>query len=122
MSQDQEPGQLLAFTGKHRPPAVRMTKDRPTPADGPASLPKIERDAAVTDADHLADVACLAIAQRFGSPVVWRRRLRPAETGLYVPCVAELLASGTLRLTDWNGKEVAEFDPDEVRALVGRHL
>ncbi len=122
MSNQPKPPQVLAFTGKHRPPAVRMTKDRPTPTDGPASLPKIERDPEVADVDHLADVACLAIAQRFGSRVVWRRRLRPAETGLYVPCVAELLVSGTLRLTDWNGQEVAEFDGDEVRALVGRHL
>lgn len=122
MSQGQEPGQLLAFTGTHRAPAVRATKSHATPAHGPTTLPKLKREASAGDVDHLADVVGLALAQRFGSQVVWRRTLRPAETGLHVPCIAELMASGRLILCDWRGKRIAELDGDEVRAVVGRHL
>jgi hypothetical protein len=80
------------------------------------------RGDAIGEVEHLADVVGMALAQRFGGQVVWRRTMLPAETGLHVPCIAELLAYGRLVLSDWRGQLIAELDGDEVRALVGRHL
>lgn len=122
MGQTKEPGRVLAFTGTHRTPAVRRTKCNATPAHGPATLPLMKRAESAGDVDHLAETVGLALAQRFGGQTVWRRTMRPTETGLHVPCIAELMASGRLVLTDWRGKLIAELDGDEVRALVGRHL
>ena len=122
MGPNEAPGQVVAFTRPHRAPSVRASKRSPTPALGPAALSAMPRGDAIGEVEHLADVVGLALAQRFGGQVVWRRTMQPAETGLHLPSIAELLASGRMVRSDWRGKLIAELDGDEVRALVGRHL